>query len=143
MIWLPYANTKANLEVLKDEHVLDVVLQGLQCLRNIYTGHLSWRDARMWRGHPAALLLYVHRAEREMVSRGYPEDPKVIRAHVALSEAGWSLAPVPPWWFGYPAFHRSQRSHLIRVDPEFYTRRMPFTTPLELPLYWPGERKLS
>lgn len=143
MIWLPFANTKANLEVLKDEHIFDVVFEGLQCLRNIYAGRLDWRDARMWRNNPAALLLYTHRAEREMVHRGYPEEAKVRNAHVAMSDAGWSLAPVPPWWYGHPAYHTSQRSHLIRVDPTHYAQRLPFTTPLELPLYWPGERKLA
>jgi hypothetical protein len=143
MIWLPFASSKANLEVLTDEHVFEVVFEGMQCLRNVYAGDLDWRDARAWSNAPAALLAYVARAEREMVRRGYPPEPRVIRAQVAMSRAGWSLAPVPPWWFGHPAFHLSQRSHLIRVNPTHYTRRMPFTTPLELPVIWPGEKSLG
>jgi hypothetical protein len=140
MIWLPFANTKKNLEVLTDEHVFDVVFQGMQCLRNIYTSEFQWRDARMWAKHPAALLLYVTRAEREMVRRGYPPEPRVINAHVTLSQAGYPLAPVPPWWYGYPLFHVSQRSHLIRVNPHYYAQRMPFNTPLDEPLMWPNEK---
>lgn len=143
MIWLPYPSTKANLDVLTDEHVCDVVFQGVQCLRNIYAGELSWRDTKAWHRNPAALLAYVHAAEREMVRRGFPAEPRVIRAHVALSCAGWSLAPVPPWWFGEPLYHEAQRSHLIRVTPTYYAQRLPPTTRLELPLIWPGERKLS
>jgi hypothetical protein len=143
MIWLPFASTKANLDVLNDQHIFEIVYEGLQCLRNIYVGDLSWRDARMWGEHPAALLAYVSRAEREMVQRGHSAEPRVLSAHVALSRAGWPLAPVPPRWYGNPRFHLSQRSHLIRVDPEYYARRMPPTTPLELPLIWPNERGLS
>jgi hypothetical protein len=143
MIWLPFANTKKNLDVLNDQHVFDVVFQGLQCLRHIYAGQLKWRDARAWAAAPAALLLYVHRAEREMVRRGYDPEPRVIRAHVALSDQGYSLAPVPPRWYGEPALHLSHRSHLIRVAPTYYAQRLPFDTPLELPLIWPGERKLG
>jgi hypothetical protein len=141
-IWLPFANTKANLNVLKDEHVADVVAQGLECLRSICLARLHWRHARMWAVNPAALLLYVARAEREMVRRGYPAEPKVRSAHVALSRQGYSLAPVPPWWYGDPAFHEVQRSLLIQADPFFYTRRMPFTTRLDLAMVWPNERRL-
>lgn len=140
MIWLPFASSKANLDVLTDEHVFDVVFEGLECLRNIYSGDLAWRNAKAWAGAPAALLLYVTRAEREMVTRGYDPEPRVTRAHVWLSRAGWPMAPVPPWWFGSPVFHMSQRSHLIRVNPTHYAQRMPFTTPLEMPVVWPTER---
>lgn len=139
MIWLPFPNTKTNLEVLTDTHIFEVVFEGMQCLRNIYVGDLSWRDAQMWANHPAALLLYVQRAEREMVRRGHEPEPRVRRAHVALSRAGWPLSPVPPWWYGNPHFHNTQRSNLIRVDPVHYARRLPPTTPLEMPLFWPKE----
>lgn len=143
MIWLPYPSARANMKVLTDTHVFEVVCEGLQCLRNIYAGDLTWRDAAAWANHPAALLLYVARAHQEMVQRGYDPEPRVHRAHVALSRAGWPLAPVPPWWFGQPDFHLSQRSHLIRIDPVHYTRRMPLTTPLELPLIWPNEMRFK
>lgn len=137
MIWLPFPNTKANLDVLTDEHLFDVVFEGLDCLRNIYRGDVKWRNAQAWATAPAALLLYVHRAEQEMVRRGFPSEPRVVRAHVALADQGYTLAPVPPWWYGYPPFHVAQRSHLIRLNPEYYAQRMPLTTPLEVPLMWP------
>lgn len=143
MIWMPFASSKANLDVLTDEHVFDVVFMGMQCLRNIYVGDLSWKDSRMWGTAPASLLLYTARAEREMVRRGYDPEPRVNSAHVALSRAGWPMAPVPPWWFGDPEFHESQRSHLIRVNPTHYAQRLPFTTRLDLPVIWPKERKLA
>lgn len=143
MIWLPFANTKKNLDVLTDDHIFDVVFQGLQCLRNIYSAQLNWRDAKAWAEAPAALLLYVHRAEQEMVRRGYPGCPQVVRAHVALSDEGYTMAPVPPRWYGEPALHESHRSHLIKMVPEHYAQRLPFTTRLELPLIWPGERKVG
>lgn len=143
MIWLPFANTKANLEVLRDDHVMDVVFEGLQCLRNIYNGQLSWLDAKAWAEHPAALLAYVASAEREMVRRGHAAEPRVIRAQLALSRAGWPLAPVPPWWFGNPEFHMAQRSSLIRIAPEYYAHRLPPTTLLELPLLWPSEMRFQ
>ena len=142
-IWLPFASAKANLKVLTDEHIFEVVFEGMQCLRNIVVGDVDWRDVKAWRNNPASLLFYVTHAEREMVRRGYDPEPRVLRAHVAMGRNGWSLAPVPPWWFGLPAFHVAQRSYLISVDPTHYARRMPFTTPLDLPLIWPGERKFS
>lgn len=143
MIWLPFVSSRQNLEILTDEHVFDVVFEGMQCLRNIYRDDVTWRDARMWVDAPASLLLYVTRAEREMVRRGYDPEPRVMSAHVALSREEWQLAPIPPWWFGSEELHMSHRSHLIRVNPEHYTRRLPFTTPLELPLIWPGERNTA
>lgn len=140
MIWLPYANVRANLDVLKLEHIFDVVYEGMQCLRDIYSGVLG-RDVRMWHNQPAALLAYVAAAEKEVRGRGLQGEPRVIRAHVALSRAGYPLAPVPPSWYGSPEFHIAQRSHLIRVDPVHYARRLPFTTPIDIPLVWPSERK--
>jgi hypothetical protein len=142
VIWLPFPNTQQSLDVLTDEHVFDVVFQGMQCLRNIYTGEVRWRDARMWASHPAALLLYVQRANREMVKRGYPAEGRVVRAHVALSREGYSLAPVPPWWFGNQLFHMTQRSQLIKVNPAHYAQRLPFNTPLEMKVFWPTGRGL-
>lgn len=143
MIWLPYANVKANTDVLADGQLFDVVFQGLQCLRNIYQGDLNWRDAAAWCSRPAGLLFYVLAAEQEMQRRGFPRERKVFKAFTSIAREYESLSPVMPPWYGDPALHQSHRSHLIRIDPEHYTRRMPFTTPLELPLIWPGERKLA
>lgn len=143
MIWLPFANVKSNLTTLTDEHVMDVVFEGMQCLRNIYAENISWRDARMWVDGPAGLLFYVVAAEKEMRERGHDPEPRVRKAFVAIARAYESLSPKMPLWYGNPEFHRAQRSHLIRVNPEHYARRMPFTTPLEMPLMWPGEGRLG
>jgi hypothetical protein len=142
VIWLPYANIRKNLDVLNDEHVQDVVIEGMQCLRDIYSAGVLGRDVRAWRKHPQGLLFYVISAEHELRKRGLIGEPRIRQAFTWVSRTEDTLAPVMPSWYGDPAFHLAQRSHLIRVDPEHYARRLPFTTPLELPIIWPTERKL-
>jgi hypothetical protein len=144
MIWLPYPNVRANLDVLADEHVTDIVLEGMQCLRDIYAGALG-RDVRAWRKHPQGLLFYVLSAEKELGKRGMGAvgEHQIVSAFTWISRHEPTMSPKMPSWYGEPAFHLAQRSHLIRVDPVHYARRLPLTTPLELPLIWPVERKIK
>lgn len=142
MIWLPFANVRANLDVLTINHVYDVVYMGMQCLRDIYSEVLG-RDVRAWRNHPQGLLYYVIAAEQEMRKRGKEGEPGVSHAFTWFGRNEKTMSPIMPSWYGDPKFHLAQRSHLIRVDPVHYARRLPLTTPLELALIWPSERKLK
>lgn len=144
MIWLPFANVRANLDVLEDGHVTDIVLEGMQCLRDIYAGALG-RDVRAWRRHPQGLLFYVISAEKELSWRGMGAvgTRNIASAFTWISRQEPTMSPQMPSWYGDPSLHLSHRSHLIRVSPEYYTRRLPLTTPLELPLIWPSERKFK
>jgi hypothetical protein len=141
-IWMPYANISANLLVLSDSHLADVVFQGLDTLRSLpsYDGPSDvrmGRSDRMWYERPGALLFYVISAEAEYRRRGLGEEPRVVKAFTWYGRLDIPLPARPPWWFGSPMFHRSQRSHLIRVDPEWYARRLPLDTPLDMALLWP------
>lgn len=140
MIWVPFVSTKANIDVLSVGHLIDVVMQGLQCLRDMYS-NVGGRDVQAWGQHPQGLIYYVIYAETEMRRRGFSGEPRVYSAFTYVSRNQESMAPIMPSWYGNPEIHLSQRSHLIRVDPEYYARRLPLTTPLELPLVWPKERK--
>lgn len=146
VIWLPYANVRANLDVLNDGHVTDVVLEGMQCLRDIYSAGVLGRDVRAWRKHPQGLLFYVLSANEELRARGMgagQSSRSIAAAFTHMSRSEPTMSPKMPSWYGDPALHLSHRSHLIRVNPDYYTRRLPLTTPLELPLIWPSERKLK
>lgn len=143
MIWLPFANIRACLDVLTIDHVYDVVYEGMQCLRDIYTDNVNGRDVRAWRNHPQGLLFYVLAAEKEMRKRGMTGEPRVNNAFTWLGRNEPSMAPTMPSWYGDPAFHLAQRSHLIKVDPVHYARRLPLDTPLELPLIWPTDRRIA
>jgi hypothetical protein len=91
----------------------------------------------MWQHNPASLLFYVVAAEQELRRRRVGEEPRVFKAHTWMALNNFSLAPVPPWWYGDPRFHRTQRSHLIAIEPEHYARRFPLDTPLDLKMIWP------
>lgn len=143
MIWLPFANVKANIDVLTDAHICDVVFEGMQCLRDIHEPSVAGRDERAWRNHPAGLLFYIIAAEAEMRRRGMDGEPRVFSAFTWISRRSATMSPQMPSWYGDPAFHESQRSHLIRVNPLHYARRLPPTTRLELPVIWPSERKVK
>lgn len=138
-IWLPYPNMHSNMLVLRDTHLADVLYQGLDTLRAIPAETSDSRHVRMWRQSPGALLLHVINAEKEFRRRGLGEEPRVRRAFTWYYDLEIPLAPVPPWWYGSPMYHRSQRSHLIRIDPEWYARRLPPDTPLDMALLWPLE----
>ena len=138
-IWVPYANLTMNVKVLTDEHLSEVVYVGLDTLRAIVADQ-DGRLAEMWRSAPAGLLSYLVRADQERQARGQPAELRVRRAFSHLARRGLSLAPVMPRWFGGdPSLHLSHRSRLIRIDPEYYAQRLPFDTPLDLPLRWPKE----
>jgi len=142
MIWVPYASATASTSTLASEHLMDVVFQGMQCLRDMYTEDVSGRDVRAWRQHGPGLIYYVLAAELEMRRRGLPGEKRVYRAFTWVARENESMTPkMPPWW-GEPSLHESHRSHLISIDPEHYARRMPVSTRLGLKLLWPGERKL-
>jgi len=138
-VWCPFPNVTQNVQTLNDSHLADVVWQGLDALRAIPRGKVDGRQVRMWADAPAALLHYVLRAEAELRRRGVGEEPRVRRAFTWYGRIGYSLAPVPPWWYGNPMFHSTQRSRLISIDPVHYARRMPLTTPLDLAFIWPLE----
>jgi hypothetical protein len=141
VIWLPYANLRKNLEVMTVDHVYDVVYEGLQCLRDVISG-VSGRDVRAWRNRPGGLFFYVKLADEELQNRRLTGEPQVLKMFSRLNN-NFPMSPLMPTWFGDPDFHLAQRSHLIRVDPVHYARRLPLTTPLEIPLIWPRERKLK
>lgn len=144
-IWTPFANIRENLLALNDSHLADVVWEGLDTLRAIGTNRqgttYNGRHVRAWQNNPGSLLMYVIAAEQELRGRGIGEEPRIGKVFVWYSKLRIPLAPVPPWWYGHPLFHRAQRSHLIAIDPRHYAQRMPMDTPLDLELIWPLEKE--
>lgn len=138
MIWLPFRLMHQNVAVLSDEHLEDVLQEGLEVLRSYVMGRQFQHDEdQMWQGNCGWLQSYVRDAEMELQQRGYDPDPGPIQAFSHFLKKNLSVAPRPPHWLGSAAFHISHRSQLIRSDPVHYARLLPLNTPLELPFVWP------
>lgn len=99
---------------------------------------------RMWRGHEAALGVYMTLCIREWLSQGY------VNTLEPPYQADWTPAPlyhfhaamlpvsriVSPPWLGDTALHASHRSMLLRRSPEHYGR-LGWDDPTDLPYVWP------
>lgn len=115
----------------------------------------GWRNhpaSKMWKGYEPALALYGYFTCREWVGRGFRDSLtsqfecalNVLTGRERLLSASGSAyedciggdpAIPSPWWLGYPKFHRSHRSNLLRKDYSHY--RAYFTEPSDLPYFWP------
>lgn len=95
-----------------------------------------------WSGYEGWLLLYIRRMQIEAQKRGlgsWQDDDRsspYAEAWLVVSKAGLNQAPRAPRWVGGQWFLESQRSELIRINPEHYAQRFP-TTPMEMPFLYP------
>lgn len=138
MIWLPYRVPAQCAEVLSQEHLEYGYYAGLDALRQICRGRDLGKWSLMFKDAPAWLLAYCGTLNIELGVR-FNADPD-SGYHMAARHflrLGWSVAAKPPEWLGQKEIHISHRSHLIRVDPDYYAHRLPLNTPLDLPLVWP------
>jgi hypothetical protein len=86
----------------------------------------------MWRGYEEWLKLYLACAIGEHKFRGKYSNIATPKYDTSLQE--------PPEWLGVEELHASHRSNLIRRLPTHYLKLWPEEL-LELPYYWPQERK--
>lgn len=91
----------------------------------------------MWRGHESHLRIYAWECLREW-ERMWDEDCPWDRTHPLatrfipfFNRLGWN----PPHWNFDIDIHRSHRSNLIRLNPD-YAGWWP-NTPERMPYYWP------
>ena len=114
--FLPYPNLKKSLKVLDRRRLGKQRVEAFQIL-NILLNRTERRGLRnhpavlMWRGYENALKLYLNKAIRLWVARGYRNTMKfeMIEGKIVL-----------PAWFGDEDFHAAHRSNLLRKIPEFY-----------------------
>jgi hypothetical protein len=97
---------------------------------------------RQWRGYEGYLLLYLRRMQIEVQKRdlgSWLDDDRNSPYAVAwlkLGKAGNNLAPKPPRWVGGHWFLESNRSELIRINPEHYAHQFPAAR-MEMPYLFP------
>lgn len=138
MIWLPFRKMTDCVSVLADEHLEDVLQEGLDALRDIVMGRqFRYDEHDVWQGKGGWLQSYVRECEMELQLRGYDPDPGPIQAFSQFLKRNISVAPDPPKWLGTPAIHLSHCSALIKADPVHYAHRLPLNTPLEMAIVWP------
>lgn len=143
-VYVPYSDTTKSARCLHDDllwqqlHDVPLLAQAIAD-SNERTKLLC---VRQWRGYEGFLANYVHRMQIEAQKRGlgdwldewqnspYAETWKVIR------KAKFNPASRPPRWIGGHWFLASNRSELIRINPEHYAHQFP-TTPLEMPFLYP------
>ena len=132
--FLPYADFDATARVLDDRRLGKQRVEVLQVLRALTRPVYGWKHhpaVLMWAGHEEALVAYGVAICREWCRRGHADTclAKIVddaagsgvtgtRSHAELATAG----DLPPW-LRDEALHRSQRSALVRKDPDFYRGR--------------------
>lgn len=113
--FLPYPDFCRSLSCLDSRRLGKQRVEAMQILNTLLRGTKAWSNhpaVLMWKGYEAALAEYMNIAILEWVHRGY---------HNTMSEA--SLGKVTlPWWLGWPQFHASHRSNLLRKDYTFYRK---------------------
>jgi hypothetical protein len=128
--FLPYPDFRESAAVLDYRRLGKQRLEAFQLLNVLNGERGGWRNhpaAKMWRGYPDALGLYMNAVIEEWVRRGYRNSMGLYEVHEPVG--------LPPW-LGDPAFHASHRSNLLRKDPDFYAQ-FGWSEPPTLPYVWP------
>ena len=114
--FLPYPNLKKSLKVLDSRRLGKQRVEAFQILNVLLerTDKKGWRNhpaVKMWKGYENALKLYLNKAIKLWISKGYKNTMKleVIKGKIIL-----------PKWFGKKEFHNSHKSNLLRKDKSKY-----------------------
>lgn len=134
--FLPYSDFRASARALDRARLGKQRVEALQLLQALQRGYGGWTShpaAKMWKGHESSLTEYGLTICEEWIARGYKDT-----CYDKISEVFKSsfIQSSPPEWLGYPAFHLSHQSNLIRKMPEHYGKLWP-EVPNDLPYVWP------
>ena len=81
----------------------------------------------MWKGYENALKLYLNKAIKLWISKGYKNTMKLEKIDEKV---------ILPKWFGNEEFHKSHRSNLLRKNNEHYSK-FGWGEKTDLPYVWP------
>lgn len=114
--FLPYPNLKKSLKVLDSRRLGKQRVEAFQILNVLLerTERKGWKNhpaVLMWKGHENGLKLYLNKAIKLWVSRGYRNTMKFEEIEGKITF---------PSWFGNKDFHDSHKSNLLRKDNNFY-----------------------
>lgn len=130
--FLPYPNLKKSLKVLDSRRLGKQRVEAFQILnillnRTERKGWMNHPAVKMWAGHENALKLYMNKAIKLWVSKGYKNTMnfEVIDGRISF-----------PSWFGNKEFHASHRGNLLRKDEEHYGK-FGWSESSEMEYVWP------
>ncbi len=114
--FLPYPNLKKSLKVLDSRRLGKQRVEAFQILNILLerTNKKGWKNhpaVRMWAGYENALKLYLNKAIKLWISRGYKNTMQLEKIEGKIRF---------PFWFGKKDFHNSHKSNLLRKDKKFY-----------------------
>jgi len=131
--FLPLPNLKNSLKSLDSRRLGKQRVEAFQILNILLnrTESKGWRNhptVKMWKGHENALKLYLNKAIKLWVAKGYKNTMKleVIEGKIIFQS-----------WFGNEEFHASHRGNLLRKDFEFYSKNG-WTESSNLEYVWPA-----
>jgi len=132
--FLPYPNLKKSLKALDSKRLGKQRVEAYQILNILLkrTDKKGWKNhpaVKMWKGYENSLKLYLNKAIKLWLSRGYKNTMKleVIEGKIIL-----------PRWFGNKEFHDSHKSNLLRKNKEYYFEFSKIV-PHDLEYIWPTQ----
>ena len=148
--FLPYADFERSARILDLKRLGKQRVECIQVLRGLVRSDYGWRHhpaVLMWKGFEEALGRYAFTMCEVWTEKGFADTcaatigtdlreagVQTVRSQIELDAAG----ALPPW-LGYPEFHRSHQSSLVRKDPEHYRPLFP-DVPDDLEYWWPVRR---
>ena len=129
---MPLPDFEASLGCLDNRRLGKQRVEARQILNALRSGG-GWARhpaVLMWRDREPALMLYGNLAIIEWVRRGFHNTMPL------LADAFIPRKLILPFWMGWPAFHASHRSNLLRKDEPYY-RQHGWTEPTDLSYIWP------
>lgn len=136
--FLPYEDFLSSAACLDRQRLGKQRVECLQILRTLVGESKGWAQhpaVKMWRGHEVSLVDYAMCVCNEWTSRGYKDTcrDKIL----ALGQKIPDLTSRRPSWLGWPSFHRSHQSNLLRKDPVHYSNYFK-DVPDDLDYVWPA-----
>src|SRR6056297_2164365 len=134
--FLPYPNLKKSLKSLDSKRLGKQRVEAFQILNILLnrTERKGWKNhpaVLMWRGYENALKLYLNKAIKLWISKGYKNTMKLEKIQGKI---------ILPKWFGNKDFHNSHKSNLLRKNSEYYFEFSKIV-PNNLEYVWPVKNK--
>lgn len=114
--FLPYPNLSKSLKALDNRRLGKQRVEAFQILNILLnrTEKKGWQNhpaVKMWKGYENALKLYLNKAIKLWISKGYKNTMQLENIDGKI---------ILPRWFGNKSFHDSHKSNLLRKDKIFY-----------------------
>lgn len=138
--FLVYPSFVESAQCLDNKRLAKQRVEVLTILRVLAGEVKAWQHhpaVLQWKGHEGHLVGYGMVCCNEWRKRGYKDscEDKIWELRQLFPD----ITSYPPW-LGYPRFHDSHKSNLLRKNPEWY-KQFNWNVPDNLPYYWPVRYK--